>query len=84
MKMLEEGNEATIASINDLSEDTRKELDDIYLTLCNYLINQSKQLKIKSISLSGLSIIHMNNIGIKTIKFFLIIIFFEPFNFSFG
>ena len=66
MKMLEEGNEATIASINDLSEDTRKELDDIYLTLCNYLINQSKQLKIKSISLSGLSIIHMNNVGIKT------------------
>lgn len=33
MKMLEEGNENTIAAINDLSEDTRKELDDIYLAL---------------------------------------------------
>ena len=33
MKMLEEGNEDTIAAVNDLSEDTRKELDDIYLAL---------------------------------------------------
>lgn len=33
MKMLEEGNEDTIAAVNDLSEDTRKELDDIYLVL---------------------------------------------------
>ena len=32
MKMLEEGNEDTIA-VNDLNEDTRKELDDIYLAL---------------------------------------------------
>ena len=31
--MLEEGNEDTIAAVNDLSEDTRKELDDIYLAL---------------------------------------------------
>ena len=29
----EEGNEDTIAAVNDLSEDTRKELDDIYLAL---------------------------------------------------
>lgn len=27
MKMLEEGNEDTIAAVNDLSEDIRKELD---------------------------------------------------------
>ena len=33
MKMLEEGNEDIIAAVNDLSEDTRKELDDIYLAL---------------------------------------------------
>ncbi|BAD51058.1 ORF6N domain-containing protein [Bacteroides fragilis] len=33
MKMLEEGNQDTIAAVNDLSEDTRKELDDIYLAL---------------------------------------------------
>ena len=33
MKALEEGNEDTIAAVNDLSEDTRKELDDIYLAL---------------------------------------------------
>ena len=33
MKMLEEGNEDTIAAINDLSEDTRNELGDIYLAL---------------------------------------------------
>lgn len=33
MKALEEGNEDTIAAVNNLSEDTRKELDDIYLAL---------------------------------------------------
>ena len=33
MKALEEGTEDTIAAINDLSEDTRKELDDIYIAL---------------------------------------------------
>ena len=33
MKMLEESNEDTIAAVNDLSEDTRKELNDIYLAL---------------------------------------------------
>lgn len=33
MKMLEESNEDTIAAINDLSEDTRQEFDDIYLAL---------------------------------------------------
>lgn len=33
MRMLEEGNEDTIAAINDLSEDTRKELDNICLAL---------------------------------------------------
>lgn len=33
VKELEESNEDTLAAINDLSEDTRKELDDIYLAL---------------------------------------------------
>lgn len=42
MKMLEEGNEDTIAAINDLSEDTRKELDDIYLAL-SQLAEKQKQ-----------------------------------------
>ena len=51
MKMLEEGNEDTIASINDLSEDTRKELDDIYLALSQLAdkqkrINQQRERKL--------------------------------------
>ena len=33
VKDLEESSEDTLAAINDLSEDTRKELDDIYLAL---------------------------------------------------
>ena len=33
VKELEESSEDTLAAINDLSEDTRKELDDIYLAL---------------------------------------------------
>lgn len=33
VKKLEESSEDTLAAINDLSEDTRKELDDIYLAL---------------------------------------------------
>ncbi len=43
MKMLEEGNEDTIAAVNDLSEDTRKELDDIYLAL-SQLAEKQKQI----------------------------------------
>ena len=43
MKMLEEGNEDTIAAVNDLSEDTRKELDDIYLAL-SQLADKQKQI----------------------------------------
>lgn len=42
MKALEEVNEETMAAINDLSEDTRKELDDIYLAL-SQLASKSKQ-----------------------------------------
>ena len=42
MKMLEEGNEDTIGAITDLSEDTRKELDDIYLAL-SQLAEKQKQ-----------------------------------------
>lgn len=37
MKELEEISEETMAAINDLSEDTRKELDDIYLVGCPVL-----------------------------------------------
>lgn len=33
VKELEESSEETLAAINDLSEDTRKELDDIYMAL---------------------------------------------------
>lgn len=43
MKMLEEGNEDTIAAVNNLSEDTRKELDDIYLAL-SQLADKQKQI----------------------------------------
>ena len=43
MKMLEEGNEDAIAAVNDLSEDTRKELDDIYLAL-SQLADKQKQI----------------------------------------
>lgn len=43
MKMLEEGSEDTIAAVNDLSEDTRKELDDIYLAL-SQLADKQKQI----------------------------------------
>jgi hypothetical protein len=43
MKMLEEGSEDTIAAVNDLSEDTRKELDDIYSAL-SQLADKQKQI----------------------------------------
>ena len=43
MKILQEGNEDTIAAVNDLSEDTRKELDDIYLAL-SQLADKQKQI----------------------------------------
>lgn len=49
--MLEESNEDMIASINNLSEDTRKELDDIYLALSQLTdkqkrINQQRERKL--------------------------------------
>ena len=47
MKALEEGTEGTIAAINDLSEDTRKELDDIYLAL-SQLAEKQKQITKKN------------------------------------
>ena len=47
MKALEEGTENTIAAINDLSEDTRKELDDIYLAL-SQLAEKQKQITKKN------------------------------------
>ena len=47
MKALEEGTEDSIAAINDLSEDTRKELDDIYLAL-SQLADKQKQITKKN------------------------------------
>ena len=47
MKALEEGTEDTITAINDLSEDTRKELDDIYLAL-SQLAEKQKQITKKN------------------------------------
>ncbi len=43
VKELEENSEDTLAAINDLSEDTRKELDDIYMALTE-LAKKKKQL----------------------------------------
>ncbi len=43
VKELEENSEDTLAAINDLSEDTRKELDDIYMALTE-LAEKKKQL----------------------------------------
>lgn len=42
MKELEEVSEETLAAINDLSEDTRKELDGIYLALSELAAKQKK------------------------------------------
>lgn len=41
-KKLEKINEETMTSINDLSEDTRKELDNIYVAL-SQLVSKQKQ-----------------------------------------
>ena len=59
MKMLEEGNEDTIAAINDLSEDTRKELDDIYLALSQLAEKQKQVNKQTERRPIGLSLIHI-------------------------
>ena len=48
MKELEEVSEETMAAINDLSEDTRKELDDIYLALSELAAKQKKISKPKN------------------------------------
>ena len=45
LKELEEASEETMAAINDLSEDTRKELDDIYLALSQLAAKQKKAFK---------------------------------------
>lgn len=42
MKELEEVSEETMAAISDLSEDIRKELDDIYLALSQLAAKQKK------------------------------------------
>ena len=42
MKELEEVSEETMAAISDLSEDTRKELDDIYMALSQLTAKQKK------------------------------------------
>lgn len=59
MKALEAGNEDTIAAINDLSEDTRKELDDIYMAL-SQLANKQKQAAQKIIR-KPIGFIHYEN-----------------------
>ncbi len=43
IKELEESSEDTLAAINDLSEDTRRELDDIYLALTELAEKKKKQ-----------------------------------------
>ena len=43
IKELEEASEETMAAINDLSEDTRRELDDIYKALSELAVKQKKQ-----------------------------------------
>ena len=48
MKMLEVGNEDTIAAVNDLSEDTRNVLDDIYLAV-SQLYSSSPQYCIRQV-----------------------------------
>lgn len=45
MKELEEVSEETMAAISDLSEDTRKELDDIYMALSQLAAKQKKTSK---------------------------------------
>ena len=45
MKELEEVSEETMAAISDLSEDTRKELDDIYLALSQLAAKQKQTAK---------------------------------------
>ncbi len=45
MKELEEVSEETMAAISDLSEDTRKELDDIYMALSQLAAKQKKASK---------------------------------------
>ncbi len=43
MSQLEQFGEETLASMNDLSEDTRKEFDDIYIALAE-MANKKKEL----------------------------------------
>ena len=43
LKQLEQSGEDTLAAINDLSEDTRRELDDIYIALAE-MANKKKEL----------------------------------------
>lgn len=49
VKELEESSEDTLAAINDLSEDTRKELDDIYLALTELAEKKKKLLNCNKI-----------------------------------
>ena len=45
IKSLEEMTEETLSAINDLSEDTRKEFDDIYIALSEMSDKQKKSTK---------------------------------------
>lgn len=59
MKVLEEGTENTLEALNDLSEDTRKELDDIYLAL-SQLADKQKQVSQKT-ERKPIGFIHYDN-----------------------
>lgn len=60
IKTLEEGAEDTIASINDLSEDTRRELDDIYLAL-SQLADKQKQISHNTTTRKPIGFAHYKN-----------------------
>lgn len=45
LKQLEQSGEETLAALNDLSEDTRKEMDEIYLALAEMANNRKEQNK---------------------------------------
>jgi len=49
VKQLEQSKEETLSSINDLSEDTRREMDDIYIALAEMAKKKSKPEKFNPI-----------------------------------
>ncbi len=45
LKLLEQSGEVTLAALNDLSEDTRREMDEIYIALAEMANNKKDQVK---------------------------------------